>query len=99
MKLLRVWDWNGSIVYTVEFTETAEDDLASLERTLAQRALGKIRWLAENFESLTPEPLTAQWSGMYKLRVGDYRVLYTFDDSFTSITLHFIRHRREVYRT
>lgn len=86
-------------MYHVEFTPTAADDLARLNKAIAQRIFTKIRWLAENFDVLTPEPLTGQWEGVYKLRVGDYRVLYTFSKAETSMTMHFIRHRREVYKT
>ncbi|MBK8430125.1 MAG: type II toxin-antitoxin system RelE/ParE family toxin [Chloroflexi bacterium] len=82
----------------VEFMPTVADDLAGLPKPIAQRILNKIRWLAENFPSLVPEPLTGQWEGVYKLRVGDYRVLYTFNEMKTSITIHFVRHRREVYK-
>ena len=82
----------------VEFMPTAAEDLAGLPKPIAQRILNKIRWLAENFSSLVPEPLTGQWEGVYKLRVGDYRVLYTFNEMKTSITIHFVRHRREVYK-
>ncbi|HQE93979.1 MAG TPA: type II toxin-antitoxin system RelE/ParE family toxin [Anaerolineae bacterium] len=86
-------------MYRVEFTPTAADDLAHLNKSVAQRIFTKIKWLAENFEALTPEPLTGQWEGVYKLRVGDYRVLYTFNRAESSITVHFVRHRREVYKT
>lgn len=86
-------------MYHVTFTATAVEDLTRLSKPIAQRILIKIRWLAENFPVLTPEPLTGRWSGVYKLRVGDYRVLYTFDHADTSITVHFVRHRREVYKS
>jgi mRNA interferase RelE/StbE len=86
-------------MYRVEFTPTAAEDLARLNKPMAQRILAKIRWLADNFQALTPESLTGQWEGVCKLRAGDYRVLYTFDKTEASITVHFIRHRREVYKT
>ena len=86
-------------MYRVVFTSEAEANLAALDKPVAQRILQKIRWLAENFDALTPEPLSGQWRGTYKLRVGDYRVLYTFDRSERTITIHFIKHRREVYKT
>jgi len=85
-------------MYHVEFTPDAESDLAGLNKSIAQRILNKIRWLAENFDVIKPEPLTGQWKGVYKLRVGDYRVLYTFNTITETITIHIIRHRREVYR-
>lgn len=34
----------------------------------------------------------------YRLRKGDYRVLYTVDDSAKTIIIYKIAHRREVYR-
>ena len=86
-------------MYSVKFTPTAVDDLARLNKPIAQRIFTKIRRLAENFEALTPEPLAGQWDGIYKLRIGDYRVLYTFNKAEPSLTVHFVRHRREVYKT
>jgi mRNA interferase RelE/StbE len=65
-------------MYHTEFMAEAEDDLARLPKALAQRVLNRLRWLAENFDVITPEPLTGLWRGVFKLRVGDYRVLYTF---------------------
>jgi len=85
-------------MYHVEFTPDAESDLAGLNKSIAQRILNKIRWLAENFDVIKPEPLTGQWKGVYKLRVGDYRVLYTFNTITETVTIHIIRHRREVYK-
>ena len=85
-------------MYSVHFTPIATDDLSRLDKPLTQRIFTKIRWLAENFDSLTPESLTGKWVGVFKLRVGDYRVLYTFSKAETSITVYFVRHRREVYK-
>ncbi|MDO9130596.1 MAG: type II toxin-antitoxin system RelE/ParE family toxin [Anaerolineales bacterium] len=85
-------------MYHVDFTPNAEVELARLEATIAQRVFKKLRWLAENFESTTPEALTGKWQGVFKLRVGDYRVLYTFDRTKQKILVHFVRHRREVYK-
>lgn len=65
-------------MYQVEFMPEAEDDLARLSPDIAKRVLKKAQWLADNFDQLTPEALTGQWRGVFKLRVGDYRALYTF---------------------
>ena len=85
-------------MYQFQFTPTAADDLAQLDKKTAKRVFSKIKWLAENFTSLRPEPLSWQWRDMFKLRVGDYRVLYTVNDVDTLITVHYARHRREVYK-
>lgn len=34
----------------------------------------------------------------FKLRVGDYRVLYEFDVKLGRIHLHYVGHRREIYK-
>ena len=34
----------------------------------------------------------------FKLRVGDYRVLYEFDTKLGSIFLHYVGNRREIYK-
>ena len=81
---------------SVVFTSRAEENLAKLDKQTAQRILKKIRWLAENLESLTLEPLTGQFQGVYKLRVGDYRVLYTLEED--SIVIRLVKHRRDVYK-
>ncbi len=86
------------MTFQVEFTAGAETDLARLDKPVAQRVLRKLRWLAENFEAITPETLTGQWQGVFKLRMGDYRVLYTCDREKQKIVVHFVRHRREVYK-
>jgi len=85
-------------MFQVDFTPVAEADLACLDKPIAQRMLKRIRWLAENFGAITPEALTGPWQGVFKLRVGDYRVLYTCDREKQRIIVRFIRHRREVYK-
>lgn len=86
-------------MYDVDFTPEALSNLSDLNKTNAQRILKKIRWLAENFEDTTPSSLTGQWQGLFKLRVGDYRVLYTYKRTDQKmITVHLIGHRREIYK-
>jgi len=35
---------------------------------------------------------------LYRIRVGDYRIIYEVDTEAKRITIHYIRHRREAYR-
>ncbi|MBC8249588.1 MAG: type II toxin-antitoxin system RelE/ParE family toxin [Anaerolineales bacterium] len=77
----------------------ARDDLASLDKPIAQRILNKLHWLTENFDALTPEPLTGEWKGLFKLRIGSYRALYTVNRIERRITVHLIKHRGEAYKT
>ena len=82
----------------VEFTAEAEKGLGKIERQIAQRILKKIRWLAENCEFINHDGLSAQFVGMNKLRIGDYRVIYTIEgDADKYIMIHLVGHRREIY--
>ncbi|MDZ7965264.1 MAG: type II toxin-antitoxin system RelE/ParE family toxin [Nostoc sp. DedSLP03] len=56
-----------------------------------------MRYLSENFDNLTLQTLSADLSGMFKLRVGNYRVIYSFDIEALLITIHKIGHRRDIY--
>lgn len=84
--------------YQVEFLPEASAELAALDKRVGQRVLGKLRWLAENFEALRPEPLGGELKGLFKLRVGSYRVFYSFDQKKRIITAHLVGHRSEIYK-
>ena len=85
--------------YKVEFTLQAEEDLSRLDKTIAQNIAHKIDWLSQNIENIIPAPLKGKFKGKYKLRVGDWRVVYSFENSNQIITVYAVRHRSEVYKT
>lgn len=84
------------VKFQVNFKTQASDDLEHLDKIVAQRILSKIRWLSENFAYIVPERLSGDLKNFYKLRVGDWRIIYTFQSPV--ITIHLIGHRREVYK-
>lgn len=84
--------------YQVEFLPEASKELAALDKPVAQRVLKKLKWLAENFEALTPEPLGGELKGLFKLRVGSYGVFYSFDREKRILTVHLVGHRRDIYK-
>ena len=49
-------------------------------------------------ESLTPEALGGELRGLFNLRIGSYRALYSFDARNQIITIHAVGHRREIYQ-
>jgi mRNA interferase RelE/StbE len=83
--------------YSVELTAEALVNQEKLIQAVRERIGNKINWLAENFEQITPMPLSANLAGFFKLRVGDYRVIYTFNEELMVITIHQVGHRREIY--
>lgn len=85
------------MIYSVNFEQEAINDLDNLTQVVRIRILNKISWLAKNFEQITPIPLTAKLSGFYKLRVGDYRIIYEFEKDIQLILITRIGHRRDIY--
>lgn len=83
--------------YSVDFTAEALANQQILAAAMQERIVNKINWVAENFEQITPMPLSANLAGFFKLRVGDYRVIYSFNEDLRVITIHQIGHRREIY--
>jgi len=80
----------------IEWSEGAIKDLEKLDKIIARRVLKKITWLSRNFEQVVPEPLSGELKGTYKLRVGEWRVVYTAEGK--AVIIQFIGHRREIYK-
>jgi mRNA interferase RelE/StbE len=84
--------------YGVEFRQEAVDRLRHLDKAVAQRILRRLKWLAENFDTLTPEVLTAELKGLFKLRVGSYRVIYEINRKERLLIVHLVGHRKDIYK-
>jgi len=84
--------------YRVEFTQQAADDLQKLNKVVAQRILNKLERLSQNLDTLTPEVLTGEFKGLFKLRVGGYRVIYSANRDEHVLTVHLLGHRRDIYK-
>ena len=83
--------------YTLQFSDRALARLKRLDKPIAQRILSKLEWLATNAALVVHTPLTGDWSGFYRLRVGDYRVIYRLDRDNHLILVEVIGHRSEIY--
>ncbi|MBI5050281.1 MAG: type II toxin-antitoxin system RelE/ParE family toxin [Nitrospirae bacterium] len=85
-------------MYRLDFSDDGKASLASLDKNISQRVLDKLKWLIQNIESITPLPLRKNLAGLYKLRVGDFRVMYEINHDDKVITVHKVGHRREIYK-
>ena len=85
-------------MFRVRILDAATRGLARLDKPLARRIIERITWLATNLDTISPEALTGELAGFYKLRVGDYRVIYEILHAEQTLMIHGIGHRREIYR-
>ncbi len=84
--------------WVLHFSKEAAQDLAELDSPIRRRVIEKVEWLIENFTSLTPAPLAAEWSDFFKLRVGDWRVVYKIEWSDHRIVVEYIDRRDKIYK-
>ncbi|MFL6237458.1 MAG: type II toxin-antitoxin system RelE family toxin [Thermoanaerobaculia bacterium] len=76
---------------------SARKEIERLDEPLVSRIFQNIEDLAENPRPAGCRKLIGR-EDLWRLRVGDYRVVYTIDDSAKSVDIIAVRHRREVYR-
>ncbi|HJS65984.1 MAG TPA: type II toxin-antitoxin system RelE/ParE family toxin [Nitrospiraceae bacterium] len=82
--------------YKLLLKKSAERELRKIPKTDLQRITERIKELAVIPRPSGSEKLAGQDS--YRIRQGDYRVVYTVDDDQELIEIIKIGHRREVYR-
>ena len=84
-------------MYEVYIEKAAENDLKRLPTTTFHRIIPQIKSLAENPRPSSCRKLTGSKND-WRIRIGDYRVLYEIDEKARAVRIMRVRHRREVYR-
>jgi mRNA interferase RelE/StbE len=82
--------------YRIEIKRSAAKEIRKLPDSVLPRVMRAIEGLKEN-----PRPAGARklsGSEEYRVRVGDYRVVYTIAEEVVTVYIVRVRHRREVYR-
>ena len=83
--------------YHVEFAPSAARSFAKLERRTQRRVAQRVEALV-----YTPRPRGSEKlrgaTDRYRLRVGDYRIIYDIEDDALVILILRVGHRRDVYR-
>lgn len=85
-------------MYRLRIIPTATRELERLDKPVARRIAERINWLAANLDDIRPEPYKGDLAGLYKFRIGDYRVVYEILYAEKMIVIHQIGHRSEIYR-
>ena len=78
------------------FAKSAERELLKLDKKFANKILEKISLLGGNPYGQNSEKLGVGKG--YRIRIGDYRVVYIINKIAKTLTVVRIRHRRDVYR-
>jgi mRNA interferase RelE/StbE len=84
--------------YSIRLLKPASRELERLDQGVGTRVVRKLRWLGENLDDISPEPLKGRLRGLYKLLEGDYRIAYEIFKGERLIIVHLIGHRRDIYK-
>jgi mRNA interferase RelE/StbE len=83
--------------YSIFLKESVRKDLDPIPKNDLQRIMERIGSLAENPRPVGCEKLSGQEK--YRIRQGDYRIIYSIQDTQLTVWVVKVGHRREVYRT
>ena len=88
------------MVWKIEFERHALKELKSLGRPASMRVLKTLEMRIAQLPDPRElgDPLVGEWSGYWRYRIGDYRVIAKFYDEVMVVSVVKIGHRREVYR-
>ena len=84
-------------VYNLFFKDSVRKDLDSIPKNDLRRIIARIESLAANPRPLGCEKLSGQEK--YRLRQGNYRIIYSIQDTQLTVWEVKVGHRREVYRS
>jgi len=84
------------VSYRIEFKKSVKKDFRHLPHRDVVQILDRIRGLADEPRPSQSKKLSGQEK--YRLRQGQYRILYEIRDRLLLITIVKVRHRKEVYR-
>jgi mRNA interferase RelE/StbE len=83
-------------VYNIIYENAAQKQLDKLPQNIASKIKAKIEELSDNPRPNGCTKLTGFEA--YRIKIGDYRVIYTIEDSILTVTVVRVSHRRDVYR-
>jgi len=82
--------------YSLRFRASVAKDLRNIPKRDVTRILRRIERLTDDPRPRGCEKLSGQ--ECYRVRQGQYRILYEIKDDILIVTVVKVRHRREVYR-
>jgi len=82
--------------YKIFYDKRVERDIRKIPKDVLGKILFKIEELGKNPRCRETQKLLSMEG--YRLRVGNYRILYLIDDEVKKVTVFRIKHRSQVYQ-
>lgn len=82
--------------YSLTFARSARKELEALHASLVERIMRKIEALTSQPRPIGCRKLQRE-ENVWRIRVGDYRVIYSVDDDERKVDIITVRHRNKAY--
>jgi len=86
----------SSVAYTIIVIRPAQKEIRTLDQTVRSRILQALHSLADNPRPSGCRKLVGA-QNRWRLRIGDYRVIYEIDDTDRGVNIIAVRHRSKAY--
>ncbi len=85
-------------MYRIVFKKSAEKELDKLPAKVTKKLAPAIDGLASNPRPKGSKKLEAQKSEIWRIRVGDYRIVYMIEDVIKVVEIQKLGHRKDIYK-
>jgi mRNA interferase RelE/StbE len=85
------------LAFRVEYAKSVAKDLKPLPKRVRERALETVENVLAN-DPFQGKPLSGSYKGLYRFRIGEYRIIYSIERDKLVVFVLRIRHRKDAYR-
>jgi mRNA interferase RelE/StbE len=85
-------------LYKIQWKRSAEKELKKLDKQIILRILQAVESLAKDPWQQSASKKLVGSDSIYRIRVGDYRIIYSLESTILTIEIIRVGHRKEVYR-
>ncbi len=86
------------MTYKIIFDKSAEKDLDSLSKETNRKIIRVISKLGSEPKPVGVKKIKASEEDLYRVRSGDYRIIYSITEQIKIVNIRKIRHRKDIYR-
>ena len=85
-------------MYKIALEKRAAKSLSSLPVSICRKVTLSLEQLSNNPKSKGSKKLSGAFKNYWRIRIGDYRVVYEIDDKEMIVRVYRVMHRKEVYK-
>ena len=86
------------MLYSIIFDKSAEKDLDNLSKETNRKIIRVISKLGVEPRPIGVKKIKASEEDLYRVRSGDYRIIYSITEQIKIVNIRKIRHRKDIYR-